>query len=450
MAWAFCEQFGSGPIAITDTIEKPKSIGRLSEEAKDVLRQLLSDDRAPILLSGKAGTGKSTLIRYIQRQDAFPNTVVLAPTGIAALNIGGQTLHSFFRLPPRILTDAALQGQKPNGMWRKVDLIIVDEVSMTRVDVIDAMDKILKKARKNTEPFGGCRMLFVGDFYQLPPVAPRGEAQMLHQMGYETPFAYSAHVFREQPMAVYSLSQVYRQNEPEFLDILSDLRGGEDVEYALERLNTRCAGPHRDGVTPLLLTGTNATAARYNQEGLERIDAPSQNFEGRTKGKFNVNADRLGAPPLLQLKIGARVMALKNDMKRRWVNGSIGTVKAMEPGKVTVEFDNGKTGQIEPDDWDTIRYSWDEAAGVPKAEVIGSYSQIPLSLAWAVTIHKAQGLTLDDVRVDLERGAFAAGQAYVALSRSRTLDGLSLTRPLGPRDIMVDDRHADELARLSR
>ncbi len=422
----------------------------MSEEAKDVVRQLLSDDRAPILLSGKAGTGKSTLIRYIQAQDAFPKTIVLAPTGIAAINIGGQTLHSFFRLPPRILTDEALKGQKANAMWKKVDLIIVDEVSMCRVDLIDAMDRILKKARNNSDPFGGCRMLFVGDFYQLPPVAPRGEAQMLHQMGYESPFAYSAHVFREEPLAVYSLTQVYRQNEPEFLDILSDIRSGQDVEYALERLNNRCAGPHREGVTPLLLTGTNATAARYNQEGLAQIDLPSLHFEGRTKGKFNINTDRLGAPPLLELKMGARVMALKNDMKRRWVNGSIGTVKALEPGKVTVEFDNGKTGVIEPDDWDTIRYAWDEAANAPKAEVIGSYSQIPLSLAWAVTIHKAQGLTLDDVRVDLERGAFAAGQAYVALSRSRTLDGLSLTRPLGPRDIMVEESHEDALRRLNR
>ena len=430
--------------------ETRKSVGRLSEEAKDVVRQLLSDDRAPILLSGKAGTGKSTLIRYIQAQDAFPKTIVLAPTGIAAINIGGQTLHSFFRLPPRILTDEALKGQRANAMWKKVDLVIVDEVSMCRVDLIDAMDRILKKARKNNEPFGGCRMLFVGDFYQLPPVAPRGEAQMLHQMGYESPFAYSAHVFREQPLAVYSLTQVYRQNEPEFLDILSDIRSGQDVEYALERLNGRCAGEHREGVTPLLLTGTNATAARYNQEGLARIDQPGHHFEGRTKGKFNINADRLGAPALLELKLGARVMALKNDMKRRWVNGSIGTVKALEPGKVTVQFDNGKTGVIEPDDWETIRYAWDEASNTPKAEVVGSYSQIPLSLAWAVTIHKAQGLTLDDVRVDLERGAFAAGQAYVALSRSRTLDGLSLTRPLGPRDIMVDERHEDALRRLNR
>lgn len=399
---------------------------------------------APVLVTGKAGTGKSTLVSYIRHSRKFPNTVVLAPTGIAAINIRGQTVHSFFRFPPRIITAEALTQQRSNRMWRKADLIIIDEISMVRADMIDGMDMVLRKARGSSEPFGGARMMFVGDFYQLPPVVPRHEGDILSRMGYRTPFAHGAHVLTDRGLNRFELTQVHRQSETQFLRILSDIRQGEYPQDAVEDLNHLCHRDHRPGVTPLLLTGTNAAAARYNADGLARISSPPRTFTGKTEGKFNLAKNKLPVPETIALKVGARVMALKNDTDKKWVNGSLGIVETISEDEVRVRFDH--SGEIRPvkiSSWENIRYDWDEAKRSPVSKVVGSYSQIPLTLAWAVTIHKAQGLTLDDVRIDLERGAFAAGQTYVALSRARTLAGLSLARPLTLRDVISESRHGE-------
>ena len=401
---------------------------------------------APILVTGKAGTGKSTLVKFIRGCGLFPNTVVLAPTGIAAINISGQTVHSFFRFPPRIITAETLAEQRGNRMWRKVDLIIIDEISMVRADMIDGMDMVLRKARKTNEPFGGARMMFVGDFHQLPPVVPRHEGEILERMGYKSPFAYGAHVLAGGRFHKFELTQVHRQSEGQFLRILSDIRQSDYPQDALDDLNHLCHRPHREGVTPLLLTGTNSAAARYNADGLAQIDSPPRRFMGKTEGKFNIAKNKLPVPETVELKIGARVMALKNDTDKEWVNGSLGVVQAMTGREVRVKFDHsGKIGDVKISSWDNIRYDWDEAKQKPISTIVGSYAQIPLTLAWAVTIHKAQGLTLDDVRIDLERGAFAAGQTYVALSRARTLAGLSLARALTPRDVITENRHGEFL-----
>lgn len=400
----------------------------------------------PILVTGKAGTGKSTLVEFIRDSGRFLNTVVLAPTGIAAINITGQTIHSFFRMPPRIITAEALEGQRPNRLWKKVDLIIIDEVSMVRADIIDGMDMVLRKARRTTEPFGGARMMFVGDFHQLPPVVPRHEGEILERLGYKSPFAYGAHVLAGGRFHKFELTQVHRQSEARFLKILSDIRESDYPHDALDDLNYLCHRPHRNGRTPLLLTGTNAAAARYNADGLARIDATPRRFTGKTEGKFNIAKNKLPVPEIVELKVGARVMALKNDTDRKWVNGSLGIVEAMTDSEVRVRFDHSsKIGDVKISSWDNTKYDWDEAKQKPVSTVVGSYAQIPLTLAWAVTIHKAQGLTLDDVRIDLERGAFAAGQTYVALSRARTLAGLSLARPLTLRDVITENRHANHI-----
>ncbi len=398
----------------------------------------------PILVTGKAGTGKSTLVRFIRDSGLFPNTVILAPTGIAAINVTGQTIHSFFRLPPRIITADALEGQRPNRMWKKVDLIIVDEISMVRADIIDGMDMVLRKARKTNAPFGGARMMFVGDFHQLPPVVPRHEGEILERLGYQSPFAYGAKILAGRRFHKFELTQVHRQSEAQFLRILSDIRQSDYPHDALDDLNHLCHRPHREGVTPLLLTGTNAAAARYNADGLARIDAPPRRFLGKIEGKFNIAKNKLPVPETVDLKVGARVMALKNDTDKAWVNGSLGVVEAITEREVHVRFDHsGKIGEVKISSWDNTRYDWDEAGQKPISTVVGSYAQIPLTLAWAVTIHKAQGLTLDDVRIDLERGAFAAGQTYVALSRARTLAGLSLARALTLRDVITENRHEE-------
>ncbi|MEE9347620.1 MAG: AAA family ATPase [Robiginitomaculum sp.] len=400
----------------------------------------------PLLITGEAGTGKSTLIRYIRTCGAFPKAALLAPTGIAAINISGQTLHSFFRLPPRIIDEGALLGQRANSLWKKVEIIIIDEVSMVRPDILDGMDLILRKARRSQKPFGGVKMLFVGDFYQLPPVVRGQEADILERMGYDTPFAYSAKVFKRYPPRRINLTHIHRQKDERFRAILSSLRQGKYVNRAVEVLNEAGYGPHRAGVTPLVLTATNAAAARYNTAALGEIDAVSQKFIGESTGKFNVSGDKLPVPERLTLKAGARVMALRNDPQKRWVNGSLGTVLTLADNSVMVTFDHSeRTHEVESASWETIKYVWNEAAERVDAEITGSYKQMPLNLAWAVTIHKAQGLTLEDVRVDMERGAFAAGQTYVALSRATSLDGLSFSRALTPADIIVERRHAEYL-----
>jgi len=404
-----------------------------------ILEQLDSDDRSPILVTGEAGTGKSTLVNYIKTQVGIPNTVVLAPTGVAALNVGGQTIHSFFRFPFKIIDEAALVDQKTNRLWKKVDLVIIDEVSMLRADILDGIDMVLRKAQDSREPFGGVRLLLVGDFFQLPPVIPHHEHQILAQRGYSGPYAYNSNVLENYPPVHFELSKVYRQRDADFVSILSDLRVARNVEEAVMGINEVCVGSHREGHTPVLLTSTNAIANRYNVTGLSDLSSAAVEYECETKGKFT--ASRAPAPEKLTLKKGARVMAVRNDPKKRWVNGSLGTVVDLSAEEVFVRFDSSPSvRKIEPEKWDMINYKWNEAELKMVETTTASFQQMPLILAWAVTIHKAQGLTLDDVRIDLGRGAFAMGQAYVALSRARTLAGLSLTAPLRVEDVNVGMR----------
>ena len=404
-----------------------------------ILEQLESDDRSPILVTGEAGTGKSTLVNYIKTQANIRNMAVLAPTGVAALNVGGQTIHSFFRFPFKIIDEAALVDQKKNRLWKKVDLIVIDEVSMLRADILDGIDLVLRKAQDSREPFGGVRLVLVGDFFQLPPVIPRHEHAVLAQMGYSGPYAYNSNVLENYPPVHFELSKVYRQRDAEFVNLLSDLRVARNVEETVQKINNICVGPHRDGHMPVLLTATNAVADRYNKTGLSELTTNTVEYESETKGKFSNN--RLPVPAQLTLKKGARVMAVRNDPKKRWVNGSLGTIMDLSPEEVFVRFDSDPAiRKIEPEKWDMINYKWSDADQKMIETTTASFQQIPLILAWAVTIHKAQGLTLDDVRIDLGRGAFAMGQTYVALSRARTLAGLSLTVPLRAQDVNVGMR----------
>lgn len=399
-----------------------------------ILEQLRSDDPSPILVTGEAGTGKSTLVNFIKNRCNFPNTAVLAPTGVAALNVGGQTLHSFFRFPFKIIDENALADQRKNRLWKKVKLIIIDEISMVRADMLDGIDIILRKAQDSRQPFGGCKVLLIGDFYQLPPVIPHHEKAVLGQMGYAGPFAYHANVLENYTPVHFELSKVYRQRDPRFLNILSDLRVARNVEQAVGQLNDICVRTHRAGHTPVLLTSTNAIAERYNTQGLRDLTSDAVQYDCVTEGRFNAN--RAPAPMQISLKKGARVMAVKNDPLKRWVNGSLGTIVELNHKEVYVRFDGDQSSRkIEPATWESINYKWNEIEQKMEEEATATFSQMPLILAWAVTIHKAQGLTLDDVRIDLGRGAFAPGQAYVALSRARTLEGLSLTTPLKVSDV---------------
>jgi len=399
-----------------------------------ILEQLRSDDPSPILVTGEAGTGKSTLVNFIKTRANISSTVILAPTGVAALNVGGQTIHSFFRFPFQVIDENALADQTRNRLWKKVKLVVIDEISMVRADMLDGIDIILRKAQDSHQPFGGCRLLLVGDFHQLPPVIPRHEKAILEQMGYEGPYAYNANILENYPPVHFELSKVYRQRDNRFVDILSNLRLSQNVEAAVADLNDICVKPHRVGHTPVLLTSTNAIADRYNRKGLDELTSVNVQYDSVTEGRFN--AKRAPVPLELKLKKGARVMAVKNDPLKRWVNGSLGTITDLNHEAVYVKFDSGGTvRKIEPAKWESVNYKWNEIEQKMEESTTATFTQMPLILAWAVTIHKAQGLTLDDVRIDLGRGAFAPGQAYVALSRARTLNGLSLTAPLRVSDI---------------
>ena len=399
-----------------------------------ILDQLRSEDKSPIVVTGEAGTGKSTLVNYIKRHSEIGNIAVLAPTGVAALNVGGQTIHSFFRFPFQVINEHALRDQRRNRLWKKVELIIIDEISMVRADILDGIDIVMRKAQNINLPFGGCRLLCVGDFHQLPPVIPSREKAILAQFGYLGPFAYDAKVFENYPPVHFELTKVHRQKDSEFVNLLSDLRLSRNIDAAIATLNDLCVKPHRSRHTPVMLTSTNAIAERYNRKGLHDISAPITEYACVTKGPFKIN--RAPAPSQLTLKKGARVMAIKNDPMKRWVNGSLGTITDLTSEEVYVQFDSGGAiRKIEPAKWDAVSYKWNEAAQRMEEAATASFQQIPLILAWAVTIHKAQGLTLDDVRIDLGTGAFTSGQTYVALSRARTLAGLSLTAPLRAQDI---------------
>ena len=401
----------------------------------DVLKAIDAQDPA-ILVLGRAGTGKTTLIRYLGQRPGGEAQAIVAPTGIAAQNAGAQTIHSFFRLPPAVLNAAQLPDSGYFGtLFKKMTRLIIDEISMVRADLLDAIDARLRHIRESAAPFGGVQVLMVGDFMQLPPVVRDDDRLLLEQLGYETPFAFSARAFRGVKVTRVSLDRVFRQNEKDFIDILGKIRAGTDLAATVQFINGQCVRPHREGVQPLLLTATLAAAERYNREGLERLKGEASIFGAETKGK----TEGLQIPQPIELKPGARVMATRNDPERRWINGSLGTVTKIEGDDVHVRFDSGReTYHVEPVKWEKIRQVWNAAENRIDNEVIGAFEQLPLMPAWAITIHKAQGLTLDDVRIDFGAGAFAPGQVYVALSRVRTLDGLSLTRPLRVPDLLID------------
>lgn len=408
------------------------------------------DERTPVVLVvGRAGTGKSHFIRsLVEAEPDFPQAV-LAPTGLAAMNIGGQTVHSFFGFPPRPLIGNA---EKPNWFFtrnaRALRRLIVDEVSMLRADVLDAMNTHLQIARKSSRPFGGVQMLLVGDFYQLPPVVRGDEGGLLEDAGYASPYAFSAHVLRDAPLTAVELTEVHRQTDRDFIALLSAIRERRGVEDAVTILNTVCldrALPKR----PVLLCATNAVADRYNSQGLAALTGAAARYTGGFEGEApKAQSDRFPAPMELVLKRGARVIFTQNDPEGRWVNGSLGTVRELDETLIAVSLDSGDEVEVERATWPQARWTWNAKENRMEVKEEFKYVQFPLAPAWALTIHKAQGMTLDSVEIDLGRGAFAPGQAYVALSRSRSMETLRLTRPLSPRDVQVDPAIADGLERL--
>lgn len=388
-----------------------------------------------LFLTGRAGTGKTTMLRKFLA-GAGDKAIVLAPTGVAAMNAGGQTIHSFFKFPPRLIEPTDIKRLRSTRLVKAIDTMIIDEISMVRADMLDAIDKSLKLNRASKRPFGGVRMILSGDLHQLPPVVSGQEAPILQER-YGGSYFFNAPAFREAEFSLLALKHVFRQAEPRFLALLGALRTGRvtpNDEAALRGLVSSKSAVEASE-SHVVLTPNNANAFRINQARLDGLTTRSQTFEADVQGQFEEKAFPTEAD--LELKEGARVMLIKNDPEGRWVNGTLATVAGFSGSRVIVEIDD-HVYEIEQTAWEKYRYELDPETKKVKREVVGTFKQVPLRLAYAVTIHKAQGLTLDKVFIDFDSGMFAHGQAYVAFSRARSLDGLSISRPLRPRDLVLD------------
>jgi len=411
----------------------------LSADQQAVVDYALQGD-AHLFLTGRAGTGKTAVTSAILRRLGSKSAVV-APTGVAAMNVGGQTLHSFFRLPPRLITPGEIRRLRNKGVVKALTTLVIDEISMVRSDMMQAVDLSLRLNRDSTEPFGGVRIIVVGDLAQLPPIAQGEEGVFLEEI-YGGPFFFHAPAFREARFTMVELTEVHRQDDPGFVEVLNAVRDGALTDDLAEILNGRVTG--RTGLEAsgdhVVLTPTNQIASGINQARLQELSAAPRGFPAKVEGEFDSRLFPTDDP--LVLKTGARVMMIRNDSGGRYVNGSIGEVLGFVSKGVKVRVD-GQIVTVGPVSWERMRYVAKGNSGQLKREVIGSYVQYPLRLAWAMTIHKAQGLTLDKVYLDMSRLLFAHGQAYVALSRVRSIKGLELSRPLRPSDIITNPRLFD-------
>ncbi|GAA4169074.1 ATP-dependent DNA helicase [Gryllotalpicola koreensis] len=409
---------------------------QLSREQQAVF-DLIEKTREHVFVTGRAGTGKSTLLNHLA-WNTDKQLVISAPTGVAALNVGGQTIHSLFRLPIGVIADHAIdQSDELKKLLNTIDTLVIDEVSMVNADLMDAIDRSLRQARKRKEPFGGVQVVLFGDPYQLAPVPGSQEEREYFADTYRSMWFFDAKVWQGAELRIVELSEVHRQHEAEFKYMLNAVRHGMVTKEIADRLNSMGARPApADGV--ITLASRNDSVNRINQAQLKRLPGRLQTAKAEISGDFG--GRNYPADEALELKVGAQVMFLRNDTQGqgevRWVNGSIGTVTKIT-ANVEVEID-GVRYEVEPATWERHKYSYDPVNKKLEREVVAEFSQFPLRLAWAVTIHKSQGKTYDRAIVDLGARAFSPGQTYVALSRITALEGLYLTRPLRPADIWVD------------
>ena len=411
--------------SIKESLEKDEVI--ITEEFEKAFS--LIKNKAPFLfITGRAGSGKSTFINLLKER--LKSYAVVAPTGVAALNVGGQTIHSFFRLKPGPIELDQIRQTRNRVAYQALDALIIDEISMVRADLLDGIDRMLRlNGRDRNKPFGGVPIIAVGDLFQLPPIVTRDEEQAFLSRNYQSPFFFSANCMANVEIEKVEFNRVFRQKEEQFIDLLNCVREGRKLESTLLALNKNVSPRDQSENSGVILTATNKVASHINTAKLQLLQTQPKSYIGEIRDDFRIDKEKLPAPMTLILKLGAKVMFTKNDIKRRWVNGTVGEVVKLDDDRIKVEIEDNwgrRVVSVEMEIWKNFKFQYDADKNSVVATEVGSYRQFPLTLAWALTVHKSQGKTFDKVHLDLGGSAFAEGQVYVALSRCRTLSGLSL------------------------